>query len=155
MMVRVPRRPGRETERRARSRFGRVVVAAIAELRTEFVTARDAGRLSASMAARFLEAMEQLPIFVADTPDRRQREENERPDELLGLYEGVPMTEWGADNALMPARITIFRLAIEDLSPSPDRQRDEIRKTVKHEIAHHLGWTDEQLHQAGLGDAED
>ena len=155
MMVRVPRRQGRESERRARSRFGRLVAAAVEALRAEIAGARDAGTLSPRMAAGFMEAIESVPIIVADVPDRRQREENERADELLGLYEGVPRTEWEAGNALVPARITIFRLAIEDFSPSPERQRDEIRKTVKHEVAHHLGWSDEQLDRAGLGDAED
>ncbi|TMD58577.1 MAG: metallopeptidase family protein, partial [Chloroflexi bacterium] len=51
-------------------------------------------------------------------------------------------------------RITIFRRATEGLSASPARQREEVRNTVKHEIAHHLGWSDQRLHELGLGDAD-
>lgn len=148
------RRRGRDGERRRRSRFGDVVEAAIDELRAEIAAARDERRLSPRQAAAFLEAIDEVAIVVADAPDRRQREENDRPDQLLGLYEGVPKTEWAADEALIPPRITIFRLALEALSPSTDVQREEIRKTVKHEVAHHLGYDDDHLEALGLGDAE-
>ena len=154
MMSAMPRRQGRESERRRRSRFGRLVDEAVDELIADIKRRRDDGTLSPRFAALFLEAIEAVAIVTADAPDARQREENERPDELLGIYEGVPLTEWAADQALIPPRITIFRRATEGLSASSDRQREEVRKTVKHEIAHHLGWSDERLHELGLGDAD-
>ena len=147
-------RQGREAERRRRARFARLVGEAIDDLRAEIARRRDDGVLSPRLADRYLEAIEEVAIVTADVPDARQREENESADGLLGLYEGVPLTAWAADHAMLPPRITIFRRATEALSQSPARQRDEVRKTVKHEIAHHLGWSDEQLHALGLGDAE-
>lgn len=152
-MVRMPRREGRESERRRRARFGRVVEAAVSELRAEIESRGRDGRLSPRFAELFAEALGEVAIVVADVPDARQREENDDPAGLLGLYEGVPRTEWAADHALVPPRITIFRRAIEDLSPSPAVQREEIRDTVKHELAHHLGYSDEDLERLGLGDA--
>lgn len=127
---------------------------AVDELIADIERRRDDGTLSARFAERYLKAIEEVAIVIADNPDARQREENEHPDDLLGIYEGVPLTEWAADQALVPPRITIFRRATEALSASPARQRDEVRRTVKHEIAHHLGWSDEQLHALGLGDAD-
>lgn len=154
MMVPMRRREGRESARRRRARFGRIVDAAIVDLKSEIARARDDGRLSAPIARLFREAIEEVAVLVEDEPDERQREEHPEADDLLGLYEGVPKTEWAADHALIPPRITIFRRAIEGLSASPATQREEVRRTVKHEIAHHLGYDDEQLHRLGLGDAE-
>jgi predicted Zn-dependent protease with MMP-like domain len=153
-MISMPRREGRESERRRRARFARLVDEAIDELLADIERRRDEGQVSRGVAERIIDAIEHVAILVEDAPDARQREENERADELLGIYEGVPLTEWAADLAMMPPRITIFRRATEALSASPQRQREEVRKTVKHEIAHHLGWSDERLHEIGLGDAD-
>jgi predicted Zn-dependent protease with MMP-like domain len=96
--------------------------------------------------------MHNVEILVEDEPDARQRAENERSDELLGLYEGVPLTQRSQDAPLLPDRITIFRLAVEALSSSPAEQRDIVRRTVTHELAHHFGISDDRLHELGLGD---
>ena len=72
------------------------------------------------------------------------------PDETLyGLYEGVPRTEWGADWAAVPNRITLFRLPLEADFADPDDLADEVWVTVVHELAHHLGIDDDRLHRAG------
>ncbi len=154
MMGTMPRPERRENARRRRARFGRIVDDALAELRTEIAAARGDGRMSDGLAKLFRDALDEVAVVVADEPDARQRREQDEAHDLLGLYEGVPRTEWAADHALVPPRITIFRRPIEDLSPSPAMQREEIRKTVKHEIAHHLGYSDDDLGRLGLGDAE-
>jgi predicted Zn-dependent protease with MMP-like domain len=96
--------------------------------------------------------MNNVEIVVEDEPDERQRADNPRSEELLGLYEGVPLTQRSADAPLLPDRITIFRLAIEAMSRSPAEQRAIVRRTVVHELAHHFGISDERLHELGLGD---
>ena len=154
MMGKMRRPEGRESARRRRSRFARTVAAACDELIGEIERRRADRQISARVAQRFLEAIEQVAVVAEDEPDQRQRDETERADELLGLYEGTPLTEWAADQVLLPPRITIFRRAIEGLSASPATQREEIRRTVKHEIAHHLGYSDEDLRRLGLGDAD-
>lgn len=154
MMRAMSRREGRETDRRRRARFARLVDEAVDDLKAEIQRRREEGLLSPRFAERYLDAIDEVAIVTADGPDERQREENESAERLLGIYEGVPLTEWAADHALVPPRITIFRRATEALSASPRRQREEVRKTVKHEVAHHLGWSDEELHELGLGDAD-
>jgi predicted Zn-dependent protease with MMP-like domain len=74
------------------------------------------------------------------------------PD-LLGLYEGTPLTErdaWWATGSL-PDRITIFRRPTLAVCESSEDVAEEVRITVVHEIAHHFGIDDERLHDLGWG----
>lgn len=69
---------------------------------------------------------------------------------LLGLYEGVPLTERGDTYAgVLPDRITIFRHPLLAICETPDELVREVRVTVVHEIAHHFGIGDERLHELG------
>ena len=103
------------------------------------------------LPAEFRERMRNIEVTVDDEPDPQVREER---GELLGLYEGVPLTERGLDEPYLPDRITIFRKPIERMTASPRRQADIVRDTVVHEIAHHFGISDERLDELGLGDAD-
>ena len=69
---------------------------------------------------------------------------------LLGLYEGVPLTERGDSYAgFLPDRITIFRRPLLSICDTRDDLVREVRVTVVHEIAHHFGIGDERLHELG------
>jgi predicted Zn-dependent protease with MMP-like domain len=69
---------------------------------------------------------------------------------LLGLYEGVPLTERGDTYAgFLPDRITIFRRPLLAFCDTRDDLVREVRVTVVHEIAHHFGIDDERLHELG------
>ena len=100
----------------------------------------------------FASALDEVAIVIADEPSDEQRRENEiEPDDTLyGLYEGVPRTEWGADWAAMPNRITLFRLPLEADFADPDDLADEVWVTVIHELAHHLGIDDDRLEALGI-----
>ena len=71
------------------------------------------------------------------------------PD-LLGLYEGTPLTErddgWAGS---LPDRITIYRNPTLAVCDTVDEVVDEVAVTVVHEIAHHFGIDDERLHELG------
>ena len=72
------------------------------------------------------------------------------PPNLLGLYEGVPLTERTSSYSMvMPDRITIFRKAICAICDSPEQVIDEVRRTVVHEVGHHFGIDDDRLHELG------
>ncbi len=74
-----------------------------------------------------------------------------RADETLyGLYDGTPRTAWGADDVPFPNTITIFRLPLEEDFPDPLDLEDEVRITVIHELAHHLGIDDDRLEELGI-----
>ncbi|MEQ3551253.1 metallopeptidase family protein [Pseudonocardia nematodicida] len=75
----------------------------------------------------------------------------EEPD-LLGLYEGVALTERSADYAgELPDRITIYRDAVLEFCEDDEQVVDEVAITVVHEIAHHFGIEEERLHELGWG----
>ena len=71
------------------------------------------------------------------------------PD-LLGLYEGIALTERDSSYAgSLPDTITIYRDALLEMCDDEDQVVDEVAITVVHEIAHHFGIDDERLHELG------
>ncbi len=70
--------------------------------------------------------------------------------ELLGLYEGVPLTERDTGyGGVLPDRISIYRRPTLAICDTDDQVREEVAITVVHEIAHHFGIDDERLHELG------
>jgi predicted Zn-dependent protease with MMP-like domain len=122
-------------QRRAQDRFERLVERALD-----------------GVPAPFLAALEEVAIVIEDDVSVDQLEiAGLAPDEALyGLYEGTPRTTWGADLAPFPNKISLFRNPLEDDFPDADDLADEIRITVVHELAHHLGIDDDRLEELGL-----
>jgi predicted Zn-dependent protease with MMP-like domain len=80
--------------------------------------------------------------------------DDRHPDEpeLLGLYEGVALTERTSDyGGVLPDRITLYRAALADVCEDEDELREEVAVTVVHEIAHHFGIDEATLHDLGWG----
>lgn len=72
---------------------------------------------------------------------------------LLGLYQGVPLTnreQYGLGGG-MPDRITIYRIPIIDRCATENEVVDMVRITVVHEVGHHFGLSDKRLHELGYG----
>ncbi len=93
-----------------------------------------------------LDLMDNVVILIEDdSPDGEP--------ELLGLYDGVSLTDRGADWGFgeLPDRIFIYRNPTLKLCGSADEVRDEVAVTVVHEIAHHFGIDDDRLHALGWG----
>jgi predicted Zn-dependent protease with MMP-like domain len=90
--------------------------------------------------------MDNVVVLVEDDAPRDD-------PELLGLYEGVPLTErglgWAAGS--LPDRITIFRNPTLAICETREDVVEEVAVTVVHEIAHHFGIDDERLHELGWG----
>jgi predicted Zn-dependent protease with MMP-like domain len=109
-------------------------------------------RALAGIPDPFREALAEVAIVVDDEPSPQQRRENDLADDemLYGLYEGVPRTEYGADWSGVPNRITLFRLPLEEDFADPAELADEVRITVIHELAHHLGIDDDRLEELGV-----
>lgn len=110
-------------------------------------------RAVASIPEPFRSALDEIALVIADEPTPEQlRESDMGPDEVLyGLYEGVPLDEWGGDWVPVPTRILLFRLPLEEDYPDPLDLADEVRITILHELAHHLGIEDEdRLAELGI-----
>src|SRR5680860_550498 len=81
-----------------------------------------------------LAQIENLAVVVEERPPGNE-------SGLLGLYEGVSLAERGIDyTGYLPDKITIFRISHLQLGLSRSHLEAEIRKTVLHEVAHHLGF---------------
>jgi len=101
----------------------------------------------------FRAALDEIALVIDDEPSPEQLRENGlRPDDTLyGLYEGVTLDEWGGDWVPIPTRIVLFRLPLEEDFPDPEDLADEVRITILHELAHHLGIEDEdRLAELGI-----
>ena len=88
--------------------------------------------------------MDNVVVLVEDDPPA------DDPD-LLGVYEGVPLTERDDAWAMgaLPDRITIFRHPTLAMCESRAEVVEEVLITVVHEIAHHFGISDARLHSLG------
>lgn len=99
------------------------------------------------------DALDRIPAELARAIDNVvvlvQDRNPEEPD-LLGLYEGVALTERDSSYAgSLPDTVTIYRRALLDICDSEEDVVEEVAITVIHEIAHHFGIDDERLHQLG------
>ncbi|GIV95650.1 MAG: hypothetical protein KatS3mg057_0307 [Herpetosiphonaceae bacterium] len=69
---------------------------------------------------------------------------------LYGLYQGVPLTERGGGYTLVPPdTITLFSEPLMRDFRSPEALREQVRRTVLHELAHYFGIDDDRLHELG------
>ncbi len=110
-------------------------------------------RALAAIPEPFRAALGEVAVVVEDWPDPETLiEQGLDPDDgLYGLYEGVPRTEWASDWATVPNRITLYRGPLVEDFPDPTDLADEVRLTVIHELAHHLGIDDDRLEELGAG----
>ena len=129
--------PRIRVEQARRRRFERLIARALDELPPDVVAMLD-----------------NVDVVVADEPtpeqfDRRHAGDGE--DTLFGLYEGVPLTERGSGYTMvLPDKITIYRGPLERACSSPAAIAREVRITVMHELAHHLGFDEDRLDEIGL-----
>lgn len=106
-----------------------------------------------SIPDEFHERLDNIDIIIADLPSPEQMEAlgGRRGETLLGLYEGVPLTDRHASYGMVvPDKITIFQKAIESACSSDTEIVNEIKRVVLHEIAHHFGIDDDRLKELGL-----
>lgn len=89
--------------------------------------------------------MDNVAVFVEDEPPADD-------PELLGLYEGTPLTDRGEWYAgVLPDRISIYMGPALRYCETTEDVVHEVAVTVIHEIAHHFGIDDKRLHELGWG----
>jgi len=94
----------------------------------------------ASLPDELSEAMDNVAIFVEDEAVGRQ---------LLGLFQGVPLTKRAFHLGAPPDRITLYQGAIFRSCNSEVEVRELVRRTIIHEVAHHFGISDARLTELG------
>ena len=102
-----------------------------------------------TIPAKFAKRARNVVIVIEDAPSQELMREMEidDPRDLLGLYQGTPLTERGSSYGnQLPDRITLFQHSIEDEAEGDD---DEvvvaIGETLIHELGHYFGMTEEQI----------
>jgi predicted Zn-dependent protease with MMP-like domain len=84
-----------------------------------------------------IRALDRVPVVISD----KGRKHN-----AYGLYQGDTVAR---DD--YPDRIVIFRdTLLRDFGHDPDRLRDQVTRTVRHELAHHLGADELGVRELGL-----
>lgn len=96
-----------------------------------------------------VKALDNIEVLVLDEPDE---ELDPGGEGLLGLYTGTPLPERSVEYAgELPDVIYIFRRPHLELGLPPDELREEIVRTLIHEIAHYFGIDDDHLDEIGWG----
>lgn len=94
-----------------------------------------------------VKSIENVAILYEDYPTEQQREELAlRNDQtLLGLYEGIPLTQRQGMTRILPDKITLFRVPLSMHANNEDDLKEEIKHTLWHEIAHYYGLDHQQI----------
>ena len=111
-------------------------------------------RALADVPPPFREYLEEVAIEIRDRPTRKElRSVGLRDDELLfGLYPGIARDQRSVEHSgVMPDVIYIFQEDHEDACDSEEELVREVRTTVLHEIGHHFGMDEDDLHRLGYG----
>ena len=99
-------------------------------------------RVIESLPAWVIDEIDNLIVVVEDDPTPEQ-------GDVLGIYEGVSLAERGDYFGALPDRIVIFYRPHLAMGLTDDDLREEIRRTVLHELGHHLGIDDDRLTELG------
>jgi predicted Zn-dependent protease with MMP-like domain len=92
----------------------------------------------------------EIEVQMRPTDDDLEYADFDDPADLFGLYRGVPLTERDTHyDMALPDLITIYQHAHELECDTLPQLREEVRRTVRHEIAHHFGISDERLDELG------
>jgi predicted Zn-dependent protease with MMP-like domain len=103
----------------------------------------------AELPPRFAALADEVSIVVEEEPSREVLRdlELESEDDLLGLYQGIPIdeTSFFQPAGELPARISIYRGPILRLCRTKAEVIQEVRDTVVHELGHHVGLDDDEM----------
>jgi predicted Zn-dependent protease with MMP-like domain len=107
-----------------------------------------------SLPQEFLDKLENVQVDIEEWPSPNDLVSAglsaRSKHSLLGLYHGVPVTERGAYYMAFPDRISIYQKPIEEMAGAGEEEiREQVKRTVIHEIAHYYGITDERLEELG------
>lgn len=98
------------------------------------------------LPAGVVDFMDNVALFIEPDPPA------DSPG-LLGIYDGIPLTERGSGSFsfVPPDTITLFKNPLVEYAEDLEHLREEILVTIVHEIAHHYGIEEDRLHELGWG----
>jgi predicted Zn-dependent protease with MMP-like domain len=101
---------------------------------------------------QYAEQLDNVQFQLRRAPSPRDRRRLELGNSMLfGLYEGVPLTQRGSGyDRVLPDRITLYWGLLVRSFPEDEELKDEVRKTLYHEIAHYFGMDEDELHDTSV-----
>ena len=116
------------------------------------IVRQEAARVIDALPAALKEKASLVFILTADRPTPEQAASLGERDDIWGMYEGISLVERRVDDsATLPDRITLFRMPIAEACANIDEARNEIRRTILHELGHFFGFEELDLEERGLG----
>ena len=99
------------------------------------------------------DAIDNVEVMTQEWPSPEQMNDTEGEDRygILGLYEGIPLTDRSNYSIVLPDKVTLFQRPLESICANVQELAHEVQVTLVHELAHHLGWGDEEIHRRGFG----
>lgn len=108
----------------------------------------------ASLPDKLLKNVHNVDIVIERRPNARDRKRSGIGQDglLLGLYHGIPLTKRGEFyNLVAPDKISLYQEHIEAVCRTDEEVKEQVRKTVLHELGHYFGIDDDRLHELGMG----
>jgi predicted Zn-dependent protease with MMP-like domain len=99
---------------------------------------------------KYIRGLENVAITYEDEPSAEQKVKMKLDDHhlLLGLYEGVPLTQRGSGwSGMLPDKITLFKHSILAVIHNENELFEQIKRTLWHEIAHYYGLDHARIHE--------
>jgi len=99
---------------------------------------------------KYIQGLQNVAIVMADepTPEQMQKMHIDGQHLLLGLYEGIPLTQRGNNyNLVLPDKITLFKNSILTVTHNETQLFEQIKRTLWHEIAHYYGLNHKRIDQ--------
>jgi len=99
---------------------------------------------------KYIKGLNNVAIVYADEPDENRRKKaNLQPNGiLLGLYEGIPLTQRGSGYTfVLPDKITLFKNSLLMVTNSYESLFEQVKRTLWHEIAHFYGLNHDRIHE--------
>lgn len=116
---------------------------------------REVRKAARKLPRQFRQCLDRVPVVVQDVPDAALAEGEDRDEvapDILGLFDGVPLPETGEFDApqLRPNSIYLFQRNLERAARDRGDLVEQIRITLYHELAHYLGFEEEDMDGMGL-----
>lgn len=105
-------------------------------------------RVMDELPQEYIKGLDNVAIVMADEPTEEQKIKMKIREHtvLLGLYEGIPLTQRGAGYTfVLPDKITLFKHSILRVVRTEDELFEQIKRTLWHEIAHYYGLSHAQM----------
>lgn len=99
--------------------------------------------------------MENVDVVIEDRapPELLSEMGLRSPMELLGLYQGIPITQRGVSYGnVLPDKITLYQFPIESVSRTKKEIEEKVREVVIHEVGHYFGLDEERLEELEEGE---